>query len=87
MRLPWTVNFPNPSKRATGRKTTHAELLEFHQDHVYTFEEIEAAVKPWIDQEAATAGKAAKRQRQACKAGRKLSLSRSLVSGVLRPQR
>ena len=48
LRLPWTVNFPNAGKRAKGRGVTVSSLIEFSAERACTFEEMRAAVEPFI---------------------------------------
>ncbi len=43
MRLPYTVNVPDPKKRAKGRKVALARVVEVHKDRVYPLGEFKAA--------------------------------------------
>lgn len=47
MRLPGTINLPDAGKRAKGRRPRRAELLEYHDDRVYSLAEF-AMAEPGI---------------------------------------
>jgi RecA-family ATPase len=65
MRLPCTVNFPDGTKRARGRRASHAELINLDASCSYTLAEIRDALAPWLGQGAAKADRGAKTKGEA----------------------